>query len=115
MPVEVGDSYHLLGLDLLQPDCQAGTVLPPGMCLDAALAPVPHKAQFCSVLSCRPTCPGPPAGRMSTYQNAQRESLELSFIWGKMRTAAQETAAQIALRNCSKEAGDERSVYLSFW
>ena len=25
------------------------------------------------------------------------------FIWGKMRTIAQEIASQIALRNCSKE------------
>ena len=25
---------------------------------------------------------------------------ELSFIWGKMKTAAQETAPQVALRNC---------------
>ena len=31
-----------------------------------------------------------------------------------MRTPAQETAAQIALRNCSKEAGEERSVYMWF-
>ena len=30
----------------------------------------------------------------------------LNFIWGKMRTAAQETATQIALRSCSKEEGD---------
>ena len=28
---------------------------------------------------------------------------ELSFIWGKMRIAAQETAPQISLRNCSRE------------
>ena len=39
---------------------------------------------------------------------------ELSFIWGKMRTIAWETAFQIALRNCSKEVGG-RSVYLWFW
>ena len=30
-------------------------------------------------------------------------SCELSFIWSKMRNLAQETAFQIALRNCSKE------------
>ena len=29
---------------------------------------------------------------------------ELSFIWGKLGTAVQETALQIALRSCSKEA-----------
>ena len=29
------------------------------------------------------------------------ESCKLNFIWGKMRTAAQETASQIALRDCS--------------
>ena len=32
------------------------------------------------------------------------ESCELNSIWGKMRAAAQETARQTALRNCSKEA-----------
>ena len=36
-------------------------------------------------------------------KNVQRESCELSFIWGKMRTIAWETAFRIALRNCSKE------------
>ena len=39
----------------------------------------------------------------STEKNAQCESWGLSFIWGNMRTAAWETAPQIALRNCSKE------------
>ena len=47
---------------------------------------------------------------LSTKENAQRERCELSFIWGKMRTAAWEKASQIALRNHSKEAGG-RSVY----
>ena len=42
-----------------------------------------------------------------TLKNAQRESCEFNFIWGKMRTAAQETAPQMALRNRSKEAGGE--------
>ena len=28
-----------------------------------------------------------------------------SFIWGKMRSAAQKTAPQRAVTNCSKEAG----------
>ena len=32
------------------------------------------------------------------------ESCEFSFIWGKTRTAARETALQRALRNCSREA-----------
>ena len=31
--------------------------------------------------------------------------VSLSFMWGKMRTAAWETALQIALRKCSKETG----------
>ena len=35
---------------------------------------------------------------VSTKKDAQLESFELSFIWGKMRTAAQEAAPQIALR-----------------
>ena len=47
-------------------------------------------------------------------KNAQHESCKLSFIWGKMKTAAWETAPQIALRNCSKETGG-RSVYMWFW
>ena len=66
--VEVGDSHHLLGLTYSSLTAKLVTFLPPWMRLDAALAPVPHKAQFCSVLSCHPTCPGPPAGRMSTYK-----------------------------------------------
>ena len=43
----------------------------------------------------------------------QRESCELSFIWGKMRTIVWETAFQIALRNCSKEV-EGRSAYMWF-
>ena len=38
------------------------------------------------------------------FKNVLHESSELNFIWGKMRTTAWETAPQIALRNCSKEA-----------
>ena len=38
-------------------------------------------------------------------------SWELSFIWGKMRTASQETGRQITLRDCSKEAvGEGQSI-----
>ena len=44
-------------------------------------------------------------------KNAQHERCELSFIWGKMRTAAQETAPQTAQRDCSKAAG-EVSIYM---
>ena len=44
----------------------------------------------------------------------QLESFELSFIWGKMRTAAWEAASQIALRGCSKVAVGE-SQYIRFW
>ena len=43
---------------------------------------------------------------MSTKKiNVQCESCELSFIWGKMGTIAQETKSQIVLRNCSREVG----------
>ena len=35
--------------------------------------------------------------------NAQHQSCELCFIWGKMRTAAQGISLQIALGNYSKE------------
>ena len=45
-------------------------------------------------------------------KKAQPESCKLSFIWGKMRTAARETAFQIALRNCSKEVGRKVSIYV---
>ena len=38
-------------------------------------------------------------------KNALCESWKLSFICSKMRTVAQETASQIALRNSSKGAG----------
>ena len=48
------------------------------------------------------------------FKNAQHESCELSFIGGKRRTAAQEPAPQIALRNCSKEAGEKVSIYVIF-
>ena len=40
---------------------------------------------------------------MLTKKDAQRESCELSFIWGKMKTTAHEAAPQIALRDGSKE------------
>ena len=44
-------------------------------------------------------------------KKAQHECYNWSFIWGKMRNAAWETAPQIALRNCSKEAGGKVSIY----
>ena len=44
-----------------------------------------------------------------TEKKNARESCKLSFIWGKMRTVAQEIASQIALRNCSREV-EGRSV-----
>ena len=43
--------------------------------------------------------------RRGWLKDAQHDSCELSFIWGKTRTAAWETAPQIALRDCSKEVG----------
>ena len=49
-----------------------------------------------------------------TKKDVQLESCELSFIWGKMRTAAREAASQIALRNCSKGEVGERQ-YIRFW
>lgn len=48
---------------------------------------------------------------MSTKNNAQCEGYKLSFIWGNVRTAAQGTAPQIVLRNCSKEVGKD-SIYV---
>ena len=49
---------------------------------------------------------------MSTKKDVELESCKLSFIWSKMRTAAQEAASQIALRACSKVAVGE-SQYVS--
>ena len=43
-------------------------------------------------------------------KKTQWQSCELSFIWGQMKTIAQETAFQITLRNCSKDI-EGRSVY----
>ena len=51
---------------------------------------------------------------LSTEKNAQCESCELSFIWGKMRTTAREAASQIALRDCSK-AAIWKGQYIRFW
>ena len=39
-------------------------------------------------------------------------SCELSFIWGKMKTIARETAIQIALRSYFKEVWGKVSVYV---
>ena len=50
---------------------------------------------------------------MLTKKDAQLESCELSFIWGKMRNATWEAASQIALRDCSKAAVGE-SQYIKF-
>ena len=44
------------------------------------------------------------------FKNVLHESSELNFIWGKMRTTAWERAPQIALRDCSKEAGGKVSI-----
>ena len=49
---------------------------------------------------------------MFTGKRAWHESCELSFIWGKMRTIARETAFQTALRNCSKEVGGKVSIHV---
>ena len=39
------------------------------------------------------------------YKDAQSESCELNFLWGKLRTAAWETAPQIALRAAPQRHG----------
>ena len=53
-------------------------------------------------------------GKLSTKKDVQLESCELSFICGKMGTAAQEAASQIGLRDFSKAAMEE-SQYIRFW
>ena len=52
--------------------------------------------------------------RTRLSDSTELKSCELCFIWGKMSAAAQETAPQIVLRNCSKGAGP-KSVYIQFW
>jgi len=42
-------------------------------------------------------------GMLMKKKKAQCESCELSFIWGQIRTIAQETASQIPLRKCPEE------------
>lgn len=48
-------------------------------------------------------CPAPPAPCLAFF-SFSFYFFKLSFISGKMRTAAWETTPQIVLRNCSKEA-----------
>ena len=50
-------------------------------------------------------------GKLSTKKDVQLESCELSFICGKMGTAAQEAASQIGLRDFSKAAMEESQYY----
>ena len=49
----------------------------------------------------------------STKKDAQLEGCELSFIWGKMRTAAPEAASRRALKDCSLAAVRE-GQYIRF-
>jgi hypothetical protein len=49
-----------------------------------------------------------------TKTDSQCESCELSFICGKMRTLASETAPHIALRDCPKQVVEE-GQYKRFW
>ena len=48
--------------------------------------------------------------KVVTKKEAQLQSCQLSFIWGKMRTAALETAPQRALR-LLKRGSQKRSIY----
>ena len=47
-------------------------------------------------------------------KDVQLESCKLSFIWGKMRTAAREAASQTALRDGFK-VGVGEGQYIGFW
>ena len=51
--------------------------------------------------------------RVSTLKT-NKETKHNLRVWGKMRTIAQETAPQIALRNCSKEAVGEGQYICDF-
>ena len=45
-------------------------------------------------------------------KNTQCKNCQLSFIWGKMRTAAWEIQPQTALRNCSREVRGKDSIHV---
>ena len=49
---------------------------------------------------------------MSIKNDAQLRGCELNSNWGKMRTAAQEAALQIALRDCNKEVVGLLVIYM---
>ena len=51
-------------------------------------------------------------GAVGSFKSTQCESHESRFIWGKLRTIGQETAFQIALRNCSREVGQKVSIHV---
>ena len=44
-------------------------------------------------------------------KNLQPKNGELSFIWGRMKTIARETASQITVRNCSEEVGEGHCMW----
>ena len=50
---------------------------------------------------------------LTKKKDVQLESCELSFIWGEVRTAAQEAASQIALRLLPTTVGESR--YIKLW
>ena len=50
------------------------------------------------------------SAKLKKKTKTQYESCELSFIWGKTRTIAQEIASQIALRNCSKKVREGQYI-----
>ena len=70
------------------------------------------------VLDCSVTAISVLLFKIRDYQcwlkNMYNLRIVLSFVWGKMRTAAQEAASQIALRDCSKVSVGE-SQYIRFW
>ena len=52
--------------------------------------------------------------RNVTWKKMHNRRLANCFIGGKIRTAARETAPQVALRNCSEEAARKDRIYLDF-
>ena len=47
-----------------------------------------------------------------TFRTPKWKRIMSSLMWGKMKTIAWDTAFQIALRNCSKEAAGKTSIYV---
>ena len=86
--------------------------LSPGVCSNSCPLSQWHHATISSSVASFSSCPQ--SFPVLTKQDVPCESCELSFIGGKMRTAAWEIAPQLVLRDCSKEVVG-KGQYIRFW